>query len=99
MACAASYGAAKRNASRGESQEFSGLAFDGRGVLRIPVWRTDHVLQTGRRPHREGVVMAKPVHEVRIGRVRAAVWANETTNGVAHSVTFSRLYKDEESGK
>ncbi len=37
----------------------------------------------------------KPVHEVRLGRVRAAVWENDTKNGVMHNVTLSRLYKDD----
>ena len=37
----------------------------------------------------------KPVHEVRMGRVRAAVWENETKNGSMHNVTLSRLYKDD----
>ena len=36
----------------------------------------------------------KPVHEVRLGRVRAAIWENETQNGTRHNVTVSRLYKD-----
>lgn len=36
----------------------------------------------------------RPVHEIRLGRIRAAVWQNETENGVRHSVTLSRLYKD-----
>ena len=39
---------------------------------------------------------AKPVHEVRLGRIKAAVWANETENGVRHNVTFTRLYKDDQ---
>jgi len=39
----------------------------------------------------------KPVHEIRLGRVRAAVWENESNKGVMHSVTFSRLYKDEKT--
>lgn len=38
----------------------------------------------------------KPVHEVRVGRIRAAVWENETKNGSLHNVTFSRLYRDDE---
>ena len=29
-----------------------------------------------------------------MGRVRAAVWANETENGTRHNVIVSRLYKD-----
>ncbi|MBX7165947.1 MAG: hypothetical protein K1X74_06320 [Pirellulales bacterium] len=36
----------------------------------------------------------KPVHEVRLGRIKAAVWANETENGVRHNVTLARIYKD-----
>ena len=39
---------------------------------------------------------SKPVHEVRLGRVRAAIWENETSNGARHNVTFSRLYRDEQ---
>jgi hypothetical protein len=35
-----------------------------------------------------------PVHEVRLGRIKAAVWENTTENGVRHNVTISRLYKD-----
>jgi len=38
----------------------------------------------------------KPIHEVRLGRVRAAVWQNATDKGTRHSVTFSKLYKDPE---
>ena len=36
----------------------------------------------------------KPVAEVRIGRVKAAVWPNETEGRTRHNVTFSRLYRD-----
>ena len=36
----------------------------------------------------------KPVHEVRLGRIKAAIWANETENGLWFNVTFSRIYKD-----
>jgi hypothetical protein len=39
---------------------------------------------------------AKPVHEIRLGKVKAAVWANETEKGIRHNVTFSRLYRDGE---
>ena len=43
-------------------------------------------------------VMAKkkPVQEVRLGRIRAAIWENDTQNGVRHNVTFSRLYLDDD---
>jgi hypothetical protein len=37
-----------------------------------------------------------PVHEVRVGRIRATVWANEAEAGTWHSVSFSRLYKDKD---
>jgi hypothetical protein len=41
----------------------------------------------------------KPVHEIRLGRVRAAIWQNETEGGVRRNVTFSRLYKDGDQWK
>jgi len=36
----------------------------------------------------------KPVHEVRIGSIKAAIWKNDTDAGVRYNVTFARLYKD-----
>jgi hypothetical protein len=51
------------------------------------------------KPRKEGIAMpkekakVKPVHEIRLGRIKAAVWENETQNGSMHNVTFSRLYK------
>lgn len=41
----------------------------------------------------------KPVHEVRLGAIKAAVWKNDTQNGVRYNTTFSRLYKDEDEWK
>lgn len=47
----------------------------------------------------------KPVHEVRFGRIKAAIWENETSNGTnkatitRHNVTFARLYKDGDTWK
>ena len=41
----------------------------------------------------------KPVHEVRIGAIKAAVWANDTEFGVRHNVTFVRLYRDNDQWK
>ncbi|TWU34920.1 hypothetical protein [Novipirellula artificiosorum] len=41
----------------------------------------------------------RPVHEVRFGRVKAAIWANDTENGTRHNVTISRIYKDGEEWK
>lgn len=40
-----------------------------------------------------------PVHEVRFGRIKAAVWENPTEHGVRHNVTFSRIYKDGDKWK
>jgi hypothetical protein len=40
-----------------------------------------------------------PVHEIRLGRIRAAIWENETQNGTRHNVTVSRLYKDGDTWK
>ena len=37
-----------------------------------------------------------PVHEVKFGRVRATIWANEGESGLWHTVKFSRLYKSKE---
>jgi hypothetical protein len=42
----------------------------------------------------KGKEKVRPVHEIRLGRIKAAVWENETQNGIMHNVTFSRLYKD-----
>jgi len=41
----------------------------------------------------------KPVHEIRLGRIKAAIWENETDNGTRHNVTISRLYKDGDQWK
>jgi hypothetical protein len=37
----------------------------------------------------------KPVNEVRIGNVKAAIWKNDTANGARYNVTFERLYTTE----
>ncbi len=41
----------------------------------------------------------RPVHEIRLRRIRAAIWANSTETGVRHNVTISRLFKDDKSGE
>lgn len=41
----------------------------------------------------------RPVQEIRLGRIRAAIWVNETENGIRHNVTISRLYRDEQHGQ
>lgn len=41
----------------------------------------------------------RPVQEIRMGRIRAAIWENSTEKGVRHNVTISRLYKDGDDWK
>ena len=41
----------------------------------------------------------RPAHEVRLGRIRAAIWANQGDNGPWYNVTLSRNYKDGEEWK
>ncbi len=38
----------------------------------------------------------RPIHEVRLGAIKAAIWRNDTATGVRYNVTFSRIYKDKE---
>lgn len=40
-----------------------------------------------------------PVHEVRLGTIRAAIWANETDSGTWYNVTFERSYRDGDNWK
>jgi hypothetical protein len=39
----------------------------------------------------------RPIEEVRIGSVKAAIWKNETENGTRYSVTFQRIYRDDQN--
>jgi hypothetical protein len=39
----------------------------------------------------------RPSHEIRLGRIKASVWANPQETGVRYNVTVSRLYKDNEN--
>jgi len=41
----------------------------------------------------------KPVSEVRIGHIKAAIWKNETEGGTFFNVTLTRLYRDGDSWK
>ena len=41
----------------------------------------------------------KPAHEIRLGRIKATIWANETENGVRHNVSIVRIYKDGDEWK
>lgn len=37
----------------------------------------------------------RPVHTVRFGSIKAAIWDNQTQHGVMHNVTVSRSYRDD----
>ena len=37
----------------------------------------------------------KPVHEVRLGRIKAAIWENESDSKKFYNVTFARTYVDD----
>lgn len=41
----------------------------------------------------------RPVHEIRFGRVKGAIWENEVPQGIRYNVTFQRIYRDEETWK
>ncbi len=42
-------------------------------------------------------VKTRPVHSVRIGRIKASIWANKTKRGQTfHNVTVQRLFKSED---
>ena len=55
--------------------------------------------QRTQQPPRSNDAKQKPVHEIRLGRIKAAIWANETDNGTRHNVTITRLYKDGDEWK
>lgn len=37
----------------------------------------------------------RPVHEIRMGKIRAAVWKHTMENGARYSVSIKRIYKTE----
>ena len=39
----------------------------------------------------------RPVHKLRIGLIKAAIWANVTREGMIFNVTFERSYHDGEA--
>ena len=50
--------------------------------------------QTSNQPAKQ-----KPAHEIRLGRIKATIWENQTENGSRYNVTVSRLYKDGDEWK
>ena len=47
-------------------------------------------------PNPTPVAKSRPVEEIRLGAIKAAVWRNDTDSGVRHNVTFERIYRDGE---
>ena len=37
----------------------------------------------------------RPAHVIRLGRIKAVIWANSGLNGVWYSVQVARVYKDQ----
>jgi hypothetical protein len=45
--------------------------------------------------HYESIDMSRPpIHTIRMGFVKAAIWKNETKVGIRHQVTVCRLFKN-----
>lgn len=42
------------------------------------------------------MAQSKPVHEIRLGKVKAAIWLNETEVGPRYGVTLARIYKTDD---
>ena len=38
----------------------------------------------------------RPTHEIRLGRIKAAIWQNESEHGIRYSVSIARLYRNED---
>ena len=41
----------------------------------------------------------RPAHEIRLGRIKATIWANQGDNGTWFNVALSRSYKDGDEWK
>ena len=41
----------------------------------------------------------RPAHEIRLGRIKATIWANQGDNGSWYNVVLSRNYKDGDEWK
>lgn len=47
----------------------------------------------------QGEGRERPAHEIRIGRIKAVIWANQTDNGLRHNVTLRRIFKRDGSSQ
>ncbi len=41
----------------------------------------------------------RPAHEIRLGRIKATIWANQSESGPWFNVTLSRNYKEDDEWK
>jgi hypothetical protein len=41
----------------------------------------------------------RPIHEIRLGLIKAAIWPNETEHGVRYNPTVSGCYTDRQRGQ
>jgi hypothetical protein len=41
----------------------------------------------------------RPVHEIRMGLIKGAIWGNPTAEGIRYGVTFERRYRDGDEWK
>ena len=41
----------------------------------------------------------KPIHVIRLGHIKAAIWKNDTELGAQYNVTLRRLYKKDDDWK
>jgi hypothetical protein len=44
-------------------------------------------------PPANGSPSKKPIHEIRIGKIKSVIWCNDTQYGTRHNVTLRRIYK------
>jgi hypothetical protein len=71
----------------------------GSFVRQSPCERTNQTLfQIGATVMAKQKLTTKPVEEIRIGSIKAAIWKNETEAGPRFNVTFQRIYRDEAKG-
>lgn len=55
----------------------------------------NHKQQQKEKPMPKAKEKTPPAHEVRLGRIKAAIWKNETDKGPRYNTTLSRIYLDE----
>ena len=41
----------------------------------------------------------KPAHEIKLGRIKAVIWANETEKGNRYNVQLKRIYRVDEKDR